>query len=471
MDTHITTAPDIDERIGAPIGSPIRLPGGRGTLPHLEDHDLGSSGEAAGDPGTEGADTSAPREKLVATPQRPARRMGLLSTAAVVVMLAGVGGAAWAERQGALNLPLPPILVSLLRTGLPATSQMAGEVGVTPSRSPARAPAAVRPDPELATRAARQQAEFTALKGDDAVAEVGVAANGRPVAPSPSMASPPSVASPLPAAPLPPVAALSTAPTPSEPTPAVVVPPPASAALVASADPGTPTNPVPAAVSAPPPASTTPAVTLPAVSVPATPAPAVTSVPASPPAPKPRDPVQTAAELQAEPMSPKQQVEVVGLVRELGAQLKESRLTVAQLQTTVADLKDQLDSRMTEFDGRLGLAEAGTVLAQSAKAGLPQPVMAAAVVPPVRPVAAAQRLAPATTAPAPAGTAGRSVKDFRVQGASPGLAVLNVVGAAPGEAPVLYVALGDQVPGIGRIKSIYQRGTTWLVQTDAGLIQ
>jgi hypothetical protein len=36
---------------------------------------------------------------------------------------------------------------------------------------------------------------------------------------------------------------------------------------------------------------------------------------------------------------------------------------------------------------------------------------------------------------------------------------------------VLYVALGDQVPGIGHIKSIYQRGTTWLVQTDAGVIQ
>ena len=47
----------------------------------------------------------------------------------------------------------------------------------------------------------------------------------------------------------------------------------------------------------------------------------------------------------------------------------------------------------------------------------------------------------------------------------------NVVGAAPGEAPVLYVSLGDQVPGIGRIKSIYQRGTSWVVQTDAGLIQ
>jgi len=170
-------------------------------------------------------------------------------------------------------------------------------------------------------------------------------------------------------------------------------------------------------------------------------------------------------------MSPKQQVEVVGLVRELGAQLKESRLTIAQLQATVAELKEQLDTRMTEFDGRLGLAEAGTVLAQSAKAAVPQPIMAVAAVP-VRPGVGAPRSAATTPSTPPVvAAANRSVKDFRVQGASPGLAVLNVVGAASGEAPVLYVSLGDQVPGIGRIKSIYQRGTSWVVQTDAGLIQ
>ena len=453
MDTHITTAPDIDERIGAPLGSPIRLPGGRGTLPHLEDHDLEPSGEAAGDSGTEEASTSAPREKLVATPKRPARRLRLLSTAAVVAVLAGMGGATWAERHGTLNLPLPPKLVSLLRTGLPATSQVAGEVGVTPNRSPAPAAAAVRPDSELAAQAARQRAEFASLKSGDALAEVGVAASSRPAAPSPSVVSPPSVT-----ALLAPSAPLGT-------TPTAVVSPPAI-----SADPGTPTNPLPStAISAAPPASVTPAVAAPTVGVPATPAPVVTVVPAFPPAPKPHDPVQTAVELRAEPLSPKQQVEVVGLVRELGAQLKESRLTVTQMQATVAELKEQLDSRMTEFDGRLGLAEAGTVLAQS-RAALPQPAMPAAV-PPVHPVAATQRLAPTAAGPAPVSTACRSVKDFRVQGASPGLAVLNVVGAAPGEAPVLYVALGDQVPGIGRIKLIYQRGTTWLVQTDAGLIQ
>ncbi len=125
---------------------------------------------------------------------------------------------------------------------------------------------------------------------------------------------------------------------------------------------------------------------------------------------------------------------------------------------------------MTEFDGRLGLAEAGAVLAQSARAAVPQPIMTAAPVS-TRSAAVARQSAPDAPAAAPVSPVNRSVKDFRVQAASPGLAVLNVLVLGPGEAPVLYVALGDHVPRIGRIKSIYQRGTTWLVQTDAGLIQ
>ena len=464
MDTHITTAPDIDERIGAPLGSPIRLPGGRGTLPHLEDHDLGLSSEATTEAETGGSATPGPREKLVPTTPARSRRTGLLSTVAVVIVLAGIGSLAWAERQGALQLPLPPQVVALLRTGLPVSSQVAGEVGVKPARVPTSPPANAQHNPGQSVQAARQQAEFAALKSGDAVPEVGVSANDRPTTPPISTLAPPAVQA-------------ASAPAVPASSPAAVTLPLAAAETGASANP----VPAPAAPPVTPPipvtaASLTPAITMPNMAVPAVAtAPAAASTPplVPVPAPKPLDPVQTASELQAAPFSTKQQVDMVGLVRELGAQLKESRLTVSQMQATVADLKEQLDTRMTEFDGRLGLAEAGTVLAQSAKAALPQPVMTAAAVP-ARPSIASRQSAPVAQAAPPVSTtspASRSVKDFRVQGASPGLAVLNVLVAGPGEAPVLYVALGDQVPGVGRIKSIYQRGTTWLVQTDAGLIQ
>ncbi len=176
-------------------------------------------------------------------------------------------------------------------------------------------------------------------------------------------------------------------------------------------------------------------------------------------------------------MSPKQQVDAVGLVRELGAQLKDTRLTVAQLSDTVAELKQQLEARTTEFDSRLTLSEAGTVLAESAKAGgATRPLSTAQSGAPSRAVPAT-RLASGpvsspVAAPAPAhASSTRTVKDFRIQGASPGLAVLNVLAPAAGEAAVLYLGLGDQVPGLGRIKTISQRGTSWVVLTDGGLIQ
>jgi hypothetical protein len=35
----------------------------------------------------------------------------------------------------------------------------------------------------------------------------------------------------------------------------------------------------------------------------------------------------------------------------------------------------------------------------------------------------------------------------------------------------LQIGVGSQVPGYGKVKSIDQRGTTWVVQTENGPIQ
>ena len=181
-----------------------------------------------------------------------------------------------------------------------------------------------------------------------------------------------------------------------------------------------------------------------------------------------------AAELRAAPLSPPEQVKVLDLVKELGAQLRDTRTEVAQLRTTVAQLVDTVESRTTGFETRLSLAEAGTVLAQSARAGQPEPLAAAPPFPPALRLASAGRAVPQTpsaAAPPPAAPAQRTVKDYRLQGASPGLAVLSVLNPPPGGQSVLEVATGSDVPGVGRIKAIFQRGTVWVVQTDAGVIQ
>lgn len=185
----------------------------------------------------------------------------------------------------------------------------------------------------------------------------------------------------------------------------------------------------------------------------------------------PRDAVEAATELQAAPLAPKQQVEVVGFVRELGAQLKETRMVVTQLKDTVADLKEEIEARTADFENRLSFAEAGNALAASARAGeaAQPPAVPASPAPPVAHLLASARAIPATSPPA--APVSRTAKDFRIQGASPGLAVLNALNPAGSETTVLYLALGDQVPGLGRVKAIFQRGTSWVVQTDNGLIQ
>ena len=62
-------------------------------------------------------------------------------------------------------------------------------------------------------------------------------------------------------------------------------------------------------------------------------------------------------------------------------------------------------------------------------------------------------------------------KRYRVQAASPGLALLAEIDRGGGDGAQLQVLVGDTVPGYGKITSIGQRGTAWVVTTEHGNIQ
>ena len=62
-------------------------------------------------------------------------------------------------------------------------------------------------------------------------------------------------------------------------------------------------------------------------------------------------------------------------------------------------------------------------------------------------------------------------KRYRVQAASPGLALLAEIDRGGGDGAQLEVLVGDTVPGYGKITSIGQRGTAWVVTTEHGNIQ
>ncbi len=191
-------------------------------------------------------------------------------------------------------------------------------------------------------------------------------------------------------------------------------------------------------------------------------APPATVAAAAPPRP---DPVATALGLRPAPMTPPQQVDVLSLVTQLAALVRDMRTENAQLRDKVASLDDAMKNETADVGQRLNLMEARKAIASAQDAGSPPPPAApgsrAAV-----PAAVVQ-----TVAVVPVPVAVRSVRDYRVQAASPGLAILADANAAPGQSAGLQVSVGDQVPGIGRITSIAQRGTAWVVQTNHGAIQ
>jgi hypothetical protein len=200
-----------------------------------------------------------------------------------------------------------------------------------------------------------------------------------------------------------------------------------------------------------------------AAGAPATPPPEKVAEPTvSVPAAHPADPIATATKLEAAPMAPPQQVELLHLVTEMAVMMRDLRTENGELRTEVQDLTTRVDGQLTQFDQRLSVAEAKGAIAAAMGAGTPDTLPAHTEAP------AKSETPPAPPAPPPLV---RSVKDYRIQAASPRLAMLSFAGGADSEPSSIQVSIGDDVPGVGRIKSIYQRGSAWVIQTDHGLIQ
>ena len=201
---------------------------------------------------------------------------------------------------------------------------------------------------------------------------------------------------------------------------------------------------------------------------------------------EPRDPVETAGELHPAPLAPADQVQVLELVTQMAAMVRDLRAQHAQLRADFGKAATDNAARLADFERRLALAEARHALSAAQIAGEPlASVLASAP-------------APAGEAPAPSGSsAGRAgsatavtaavvvtpaaaalpgsdkgaAKRYRVQAASPGLALLAEIDRGGGDGAQLEVLVGDTIPGYGKITSIGQHGTAWVVTTEHGNIQ
>lgn len=204
---------------------------------------------------------------------------------------------------------------------------------------------------------------------------------------------------------------------------------------------------------------------------------AAAALPAQP-SKAPSDAVEVAIALRPAPLSRGDQIDVLHAVAQLGIIMRDLRAQNLALRSSVQASTEKLDGAVADFERRLALAEARGALNAAMGAD---------------PGAAAAAPASATTVPAsrtvhlsggaatqPSGVraqAGAAVastpgpRRYKVQAASPGLAMLSELDRSGGEGSQLQVGVGDQVPGYGRVSAIQQRGSTWLVQTDRGAIQ
>ena len=223
-------------------------------------------------------------------------------------------------------------------------------------------------------------------------------------------------------------------------------------------------------------------------SVPSPAPPAQADAPPPPAAPvKPLDPVETTGALRPAPLTPADQVQVLELVTQMAAVVRDLRGQQTQLRADFGKTAADNTARLRDFERRLALAEARHALSAAQIAGEPLASLPSASVsvpaseaPAARGSSAGQgssaiaATAPVLVTPAaaalPASDKG-AAKRYRVQAASPGLALLAEMDRGGGDGAQLEVLVGDTIPGYGKITSIGQRETAWVVTTEHGSIQ
>ena len=193
-------------------------------------------------------------------------------------------------------------------------------------------------------------------------------------------------------------------------------------------------------------------------SQPARPAQVAAAAPVSP------DAAERALHLRASPMTDEQQVQVLELVTQMAAMVRDLKQQTASLRADFAETQADERARLDDFERRITLAEArAAISAATAVPSQPAPAVSAASA--SRPVSVVRSSA-ALPMDVPA-----EAKRYRVQAASPGLAMLTEVGRGGGDGAQLEVMVGDSIPGWGKVKSVEQRGTTWMVTTEHGVIE
>jgi hypothetical protein len=186
----------------------------------------------------------------------------------------------------------------------------------------------------------------------------------------------------------------------------------------------------------------------------------------------PPDAVLQALHLEAGPMSDEHQVQVLELVTKMAKVVTDLESQAAALRADFAKTTADTQAHLADFARRIDLAEAIKAVAVAQHAGDLSAISAPVGADPLS-VRPATTLAPiAVTRPDVAlpASAPQDAKRYRVQAASPGLALLTEIARGGGDGAQVQVTVGDTIPGWGKVKSVSQRGTSWVVSTEKGVI-
>ena len=144
---------------------------------------------------------------------------------------------------------------------------------------------------------------------------------------------------------------------------------------------------------------------------------------------------------------------------------------VTRLTGQVKDLQDQVrtmsagaQEKLADLTRRVSMSESKSAVAAAERANVSQ--------------AAAEGSAATASAGVEAQRQGVRIKvagvdqkrNYRIQAASPGLAMLSVIDGSRDDRPVEVVP-GTDLPGYGKVRSIEQHGQAWVVKADRGSIE
>ena len=143
-----------------------------------------------------------------------------------------------------------------------------------------------------------------------------------------------------------------------------------------------------------------------------------------------------------------------------------TRLTgqVKDLQDKVRTLSASSEGRLADLTRRVSISESKSAVAAAERANV------------------SQATAEGAAATASAGVEGQAQdtrmrvagvdqkRNYRIQAASPGLAMLSAIDGGPDDRPI-EISIGTDLPGYGKVRSIEQHGQAWVVKADRGSIE